>query len=74
MDHDLLSRHHAELEQRIGALLETADGGDGHDLASAWGPFERELLRHFEMEEQHFFRTYALDQPEEVSALRRGRR
>lgn len=70
MDNDLLSRHHAELDQRINGLLTTADGGDGHDLANAWGLFERELLRHFEMEEQHLFRGYALEQPEEVIALK----
>ena len=70
MNDDLLSRHHAELDQRVATLLTTSDGGDCHELANAWGLFERELLRHFELEEEHLFRGYALERPEEVTALK----
>lgn len=70
MDDDLLSRHHAELDQRIGILLTTADGGDCHDLATAWGHFERELMRHFELEELELFPRFSLEEPDEVTALK----
>ena len=70
MDHDILFRHHAELDERVAVLLATADGGDCHDLADAWGPFERELMRHFELEERELFQPFRLEHPEEVAVLR----
>jgi hypothetical protein len=70
MTNDLLSRHHAELDQRVAALQTTADGGDGPALALAWGGFERELLRHFELEERELFARFALERPDEVAALK----
>ena len=71
MDHDMLCRHHAELDRRVAALLTTADGGDCHDLANAWDHFERELTTHFELEELELFQRFMLDHPDEVAALRR---
>jgi hemerythrin-like domain-containing protein len=71
MDHQVLSRHHAELDQHVGALLTKADGGDSHELATAWGDFERELLRHFELEERELFPRFFLEKPEDATALKR---
>ena len=70
MDHDVLSRHHAELDRRVAALLTSADGGDCHDLAIAWDGFERELTAHFELEEHELFQRFMLERPEEVAVLR----
>jgi hemerythrin-like domain-containing protein len=70
MDHDLLSRHHEDLERLIGALLTRADGGDGHDLQVEWSQFEGELLRHIELEEREVLSAFAKDAPEEAAALR----
>ncbi|MDB4981563.1 MAG: hypothetical protein JWM82_2315 [Myxococcales bacterium] len=69
MDQNHLARHHAELDQRAEVLLTTADGGDCHDLALAWGHFESEVLRHFELEEDELFRRFQPEHPDEVAAL-----
>jgi hemerythrin-like domain-containing protein len=70
MDHDLLSRHHQDLERQIGALLTKADGGDGHELQRQWSLFEGELLRHIELEEREVLPAFAQEDPKEASALR----
>jgi hemerythrin-like domain-containing protein len=70
METDVLSRHHAELDERIVNLLLHADGGDCHHLAGEWNRFEGELARHFEIEEHEVFPLFAREYPEEVAALR----
>jgi Hemerythrin HHE cation binding domain len=69
MDHNHLARHHAELDQRAEVLLTAADGGDCHDLAIAWGHFESEVLRHFELEEDELLRRFQPEHPDEIAAL-----
>jgi hemerythrin-like domain-containing protein len=70
MDSDILSRHHAELDQRIVKLLLRADGGDNHDVAAEWNRLEEDLSRHFEVEERELFPHFQRENPEEVAALR----
>jgi hemerythrin-like domain-containing protein len=70
MNHDLLARHHEDLDRRIGALLARADGGDVHDLALEWDRFERELLAHFALEEREVLPRFARYRPEEATVLR----
>jgi len=70
MDNDVLSRHHAEIDERICKLLLRADGGDCHDVASEWNLLEGELLRHFDLEEHEVFPLFEREDPEEVAALR----
>jgi hemerythrin-like domain-containing protein len=70
MDDELFSRHHAELDQRIAVLLTKADGDDCHELANAWNGFERELMRHFELEEHELFQHLMPEHPEDIAALR----
>lgn len=70
METDVLSRHHAELDERVVNLLLHADGGDCHDLAGEWNHFEGELARHFEIEEHEVFPLFARENPEEVARLR----
>jgi hemerythrin-like domain-containing protein len=69
MDQNHLARHHAELDQRAEVLLTAADGGDCHDLAIAWGHFESEVLRHFEIEENELFERYLPEHPYEIARL-----
>lgn len=69
MNGNLLSRHHEELERRIATLLTRADGGDGHLLADEWRLFERELLRHFDLEERLVLPRFQRDDPDEAAAL-----
>ena len=40
METDILSRHHAEIDDCIVKLLFRADGGDNHDLAAEWNRLE----------------------------------
>jgi hypothetical protein len=70
METDVLSRHHAALDERIVTLLLQADGGDCHDLAREWNRFESELAQHFEVEEREVLPLFARENPEEVAALR----
>ena len=70
MDDNVLAKHHAELDQRIAVLLTKADGDDCQELANAWNRFERELLRHFDLEERELFPRSTPEHPEEVAALR----
>jgi len=69
MDKNHLARHHAELDQRADVLLTAADGGDCRDLAIAWGHFESEVLRHFELEEDELFERYLPEHPFEIARL-----
>jgi hemerythrin-like domain-containing protein len=71
MDHDVLARHHAEIDGQICRLLLRADGGDSHDLAAQWNLFEGELTRHFVIEEEEVFPLFERENPEEVATLRR---
>jgi hemerythrin-like domain-containing protein len=70
MENDILSRHHAEVDERICKLLMRADGGDNHDLATEWNLLEGELARHFDVEERALFPLFARDNPEDVARLR----
>jgi hemerythrin-like domain-containing protein len=70
MDDKILSKHHAELDQRISVLLTKADSDDCHDLANAWNRFEREVLRHFELEEHELFPRLTPEHPEDIATLR----
>lgn len=69
MDANPLASHHAELDRRIRDLTSTADGGDCHDLMVAWGLFEKELLRHFELEERKLFARFGRHHPAELATL-----
>jgi hypothetical protein len=69
MDQNHLARHHAELDQRAEVLLTAADGGDCHDLALAWGHFESEVLRHFQLEEHELFGRFLAEHPDEIAGL-----
>jgi hemerythrin-like domain-containing protein len=69
MDKDLLARHHAELDTRIGALLTKADSGDSHELCEEWSRFEHEVLRHFDLEEREVIPRFKRDHTEDAEVL-----
>jgi len=71
MGDNVLSRHHADLDQGIAVLLTKADGGDSHELAHAWDRFESELLRHFDLEERELLPRFTPEDPGSVAALKR---
>lgn len=71
MGDNVLSKHHADLDQRIAVLLTRADGGDSHELAYAWDRFESELLRHFDLEERELLPRFTPEDPEKMAALKR---
>lgn len=65
----LLAEHHRTLEERLGRLIARAQGGEVPELRAAWTAFERELLRHFELEEAEILPAFARDDPGEARAL-----
>lgn len=56
---DLLATHHHELDTRLDALVARAQGGDTAQLRREWSAFERELLRHMELEEAEVLPAFA---------------
>jgi len=70
MSSEILSRHHEDLDRRISVLLMKADSGDNHELAGEWNRFERELLRHFELEEREVFPRFSREHFEDAAALK----
>ena len=67
---DALARHHQGLEQAFDAIVVRADGGDAATLRAAWDAFERELLRHMEIEDIELLPLFERAQPDEGHALR----
>jgi hypothetical protein len=55
----LLAEHHAELDQRLSALVTRAQGGDPVQLRGEWSAFEQELLAHLDLEEAEVLPAFA---------------
>jgi hemerythrin-like domain-containing protein len=65
-----LSAHHQDLERSFEELLVQAEGGDPIALRTRWDSFEKELLRHMEIEEREILPGFARDNPAEAAAIR----
>lgn len=52
---DFFTQDHRDCDDLWPAVEAAAQGGDGAALQDAWVRFERKLLRHFVMEEEHLF-------------------
>jgi hemerythrin superfamily protein len=64
-----LGSDHARLEQIFDTLGREAGGSDPVDLQITWKAFARELLAHFDAEEFHVIRPFALAEPDEAREL-----
>ena len=56
---NLLAEHHRDLDERIDRLVARAQEGDPIELRTEWTMFERELLRHLELEEVEILPGFA---------------
>jgi hemerythrin-like domain-containing protein len=65
-----LPEHHRRLERIFDALVAQAYEGDPIALRSEWDGFERELLRHMELEEKELLPTFAREQRAGADRLR----
>ena len=64
-----LAEHHRTLGDRLARLIARAQGGDPPELRAAWTAFERELLRHLELEETEILPAFAREDPREARTL-----
>jgi hemerythrin superfamily protein len=64
-----LGSDHARLERIFDTLGREARGSDPVDLQITWKAFARELLAHFDAEEFHVIRPFALAEAEEAREL-----
>jgi len=64
-----LDRHHHELEPRFAALVENAEANDALELRAVWASFERDLIRHLELEEHELFPAFARGHRADADAL-----
>jgi hypothetical protein len=65
----VLVEHHRTLEERLDKLLVRTRTADPGDLRAEWAAFERELLKHMELEEAEILRGFASHDPDEARAL-----
>lgn len=65
----VLADHHRTLDERLKQLLTRTRAGDARELRADWGDFDRELLRHMELEETEMLRGFASHNPDEARAL-----
>jgi hemerythrin-like domain-containing protein len=56
---DLLAEHHRDLDRRLDELVSRAQECDATELRCEWTAFERELLRHLELEEAELLPGFA---------------
>jgi hemerythrin-like domain-containing protein len=66
---DRLEQHHRELDARFERLVERASAGDPAELRAEWTAFERELLRHLELEEAEILPAFAAHDAAEARAI-----
>ena len=67
---DALAQHHRGLEQAFRAVVARAKSeADPATSRAAWDAFERELLKHMEVEENDLFPLFGRVHPEEARAL-----
>lgn len=67
-----LAEHHRGLQKAIENIIVRRDCGDGGApaiLRPAWEAFERELLRHLEIEERELLPLFAQSYPHEAAGL-----
>jgi hemerythrin superfamily protein len=64
-----LAREHTDLAATLAELSTAASRGDPRALQELWGPFERELLRHLDLEEQSVLPLVEPAHPEAVAKL-----
>jgi hemerythrin-like domain-containing protein len=65
----LLAEHHRALDERLDRLLVRAKVAPPAQLRAEWTGFERDLLRHLEMEETEILPGFAGHDPGEAQAL-----
>ena len=68
-DLDVLSQHHEELDRRLEALIACAREADPSDLRAEWTVFERQLLRHLELEEAEILPAFARHDASEARGI-----
>jgi hemerythrin superfamily protein len=66
---DFLSEHHHHLERLFLALVVRAQQGDCAALQTEWSLFERELLRHLELEETEILPRFGQHHPREARKI-----
>jgi hemerythrin-like domain-containing protein len=68
---DALAQHHRGIEEAFAAIVSRAMNNEDHvSFRAAWDAFERELLRHMEIEEKDLFPPFERTHVEEARALR----
>jgi len=65
----LLADHHRDLDRQFEELVTRARAGDGGDLRCEWIAFERELLRHLDVEEAEILPGFAQHDPGGAQAI-----
>ena len=65
----LLSQHHRDLDIRFERLVAQAREEDPMTLRAEWSAFERELLRHLELEEAEILPAFARHHAAEARAI-----
>jgi len=65
----LLAQHHRDLDARFERLVAGAREGDPVELRNEWSAFERELLRHLELEEAEILPAFARHHAAEARAI-----
>jgi hemerythrin-like domain-containing protein len=65
----VLASHHRELDRRLEALIACARNADPSELRAEWSAFERELLRHLELEEAEILPSFARHNAVEARAI-----
>jgi hypothetical protein len=65
-----LSEHHRRLDDRFGAIVARAQGGDRDALREEWLVFERDLLDHLAREEAEVLPAFERFRPDEVAKVR----
>ena len=59
----VLAEHHRDLDRRLASLVAQARENDPIELRAEWSRFERELLRHMEIEETTIVPTFSRRHP-----------
>ena len=65
----LLVDHHRTLDERLDRIIHRAREADPTELRAEWAAFERELLRHMELEEAEILPDFAKHDSAEAHAL-----
>jgi hemerythrin-like domain-containing protein len=67
---DALALHHRGLEQALDIIAVKSEGRDPLGLRRAWDTFEKELLRHIEIEEADLLPLFERSHPDDARGLR----